>query len=147
MTRPLRDQVLMDSSGPEPSVAASSRLSLWGPVGFYGALIFALSSTSTFAAPPMHVGDKTAHAVLYAGLGFLVARALAGGFGRPVTARAAFAALAVCAVYGLSDEIHQLFVPRRMFDLRDLAADVAGGGLGLAAWWLWSTLRRSGRGS
>jgi hypothetical protein len=34
-----------------------------------------------------------------------------------------------------------------MFDLWDLAADVAGGGLGSAAWWMWSTLRRCGRGT
>jgi VanZ family protein len=126
---------------------ASSRLSLWGPVGAYCALIFALSSVSNVPALPIRVGDKVAHVVLYAGFGFLVTRALAGGSGRQVTARAALAALAFCAVYGLSDEIHQLFVPRRMFDLTDLAADVAGGGLGSAAWWMWSTLRRSGHGT
>jgi len=135
----------VDSSRPESSAAASSRLSLWGPVGFYCALIFALSSNSAVPALPMHVGDKVAHAVLYAGFGFLATRALAGGSGRPVTARAVLGAIVFSALYGLSDEIHQLFVPRRMFDLRDLAADVAGGGLGSAAWWLWSTLRRSGR--
>ncbi len=137
----------MDPSRPESSAAASGRLNLWGPVGFYCALIFALSSISAIPALPMHVGDKGAHVALYAGFGLLVTRALVGGPGRPVTVRAVLAALAASAVYGLSDEIHQLFVPRRMFDLRDLAADVAGGGLGSAAWWLWSTLRRSGRGS
>ena len=126
---------------------ASSRLSLWGPVGLYCALIFALSSVSTVPAPPIRAGDKVAHAVLYAGFGFVVTRALAGGSGRQVTTRAALAALAICAVYGLSDETHQLFVPRRMFDLTDLAADVAGGGLGLAAWWMWSGLRRSSHGT
>ena len=126
---------------------ASSRLSLWVPVGVYCALIFALSSVSTVPALPIRVGDKVAHALLYAGFGFLVTRALAGGPGRQVTPRAALAALAICAAYGLSDEIHQLFVPRRMFDLTDLAADVAGGGLGAAAWWMGSTLRRSGHGT
>ena len=136
----------MDPSRPESSAAASSRLGLWAPVGLYCALIFVLSSVSAVPALPMHVGDKVAHAALYAGLGFLVTRAFAGGSGQPVTARAVLAAVAVSAVYGLSDEIHQLFVPRRMFDVRDLAADVAGGGLGSAAWWLWSTLRRSGHG-
>jgi VanZ family protein len=135
----------VESARPESSAAASSRLSLWGPVGLYCALIFALSSISAVPALPMRVGDKVAHALLYAGFGFVVTRAVVGGSGRVVTARAVLAALAVSAVYGLSDEIHQIFVPRRMFDLRDLAADVAGGGLGAAAWWLWSTLRRSGR--
>ena len=137
----------MDSSRPESRSAASSRLSLWAPVGVYCALIFALSSISNVPALPMHVGDKVAHTVLYAGFGFLVTRALAGGSGRPVTARALLTAVALSAVYGLSDETHQLFVPRRMFDLWDLAADVAGGGLGSAAWWMWNTLRRSGHGT
>jgi VanZ family protein len=110
-------------------------------------VIFVLSSISAVPALPMHVGDKVAHAVLYTGFGFLVTRALAGGFRQPATARIVLAAIAVSAAYGLSDEIHQLFVPGRMFDLRDLAADVAGGGLGSAAWWLWSILRRSGHGT
>ncbi len=86
LSGPVRDQVLVDSTRPESSAAASSRLSLWGPVGFYCALIFALSSISAVPALPMHVGDKVAHAALYAGFGFLVTRALAGGSGRPVTA-------------------------------------------------------------
>jgi VanZ family protein len=137
----------VDPSRRESSVAASSRVSLWAPVGFYCALIFALSSLSAVPALPMRAGDKLAHALLYAGLGFLVTRAVAGGFGRPVTARTVIAAVVVSAVYGLSDEIHQLFVPRRAFDWRDLAADVAGGGLGSAAWWMWSALRRFGRGN
>jgi VanZ family protein len=136
----------VESSRPEPSAAASKRLGLWAPVGLYCALIFVLSSVSNVPALPMHVGDKLAHAMLYAGFGYLVTRALAGGAGRPVTARAVLGAMTFSALYGLSDEIHQLFVPRRMFDVRDLAADVAGGGIGSAAWWLWSTLRRAGRG-
>jgi VanZ family protein len=128
------------------SIPASERLGLWGPVLLYCALIFALSSISSVPALPGHMSDKTAHALLYSGLGFLVARALSGGSGRPVNASVPVIVLAFSALYGLSDEFHQLFVPRRSFDLRDLAADVAGGGIGLAAWWLWSTLRRSSRG-
>jgi VanZ family protein len=115
-------------------------------VALYCALIFWMSSVSAVPALPMRVGDKAAHAAAYACLGFLVTRALAGAAGRRVTARVIVGALAFCALYGLSDEFHQLFVPLRSFDLRDLAADVAGGGIGLAAWWLWSTLRRSNRG-
>ena len=34
--------------------------------------------------------------------------------------------VAICFLYGLSDEIHQLFVENRMFDPADLAADVMG---------------------
>jgi VanZ family protein len=132
---------------PAPSsIPASARLVLWGPVLLYCALIFWLSSISSVPALPGHMSDKAAHALLYSGLGFLVARALAGGAGRPVNASVLVIVLAFSALYGLSDEFHQLFVPRRSFDLRDLAADVAGGGVGSAAWWLWSAFRRSSRG-
>jgi len=110
----------------------------------YCALIFGLSSISVVPTLPMQMSDKTAHALLYAGLGFLIARALAGGVGRPVTARVCALVLACCALYGLSDECHQLFVPHREFDVKDIAADVAGGGFGSAVLWLWSTIRRSG---
>jgi len=137
----------VESSRPESSVAFSRRLSLWVPVGLYCALIFALSSVSNVPALPVGVGDKGAHSLLYAGLGFLVTRAFAGDAGRRAVARATLGALAVSALYGLSDEVHQLFVPRRSFDVLDLAADVFGGGLGAAAWWLWSTSRRYSRGN
>ncbi len=119
---------------------------LWGPVLLYCALIFALSSISSVPALPGHMSDKAAHALLYSGLGFLVARAVSGGAGRPVNPSVVGAVLAFSALYGLSDEFHQLFVPRRSFDLRDLAADVVGAGVGSAAWWLWGTIRRFSRG-
>ena len=133
----------MDPSGTPSSPSTSQRLGLWAPVVLYGAVIVVLSSIS--AVPPLPGGmtDKTAHALLYAGLGFLAGRAFSGGAGRPVTARVVLLVMAFCALYGLSDEIHQLFVPNRQFDLKDMAADVAGGGLGSAVFWGWSTFRRS----
>lgn len=41
-------------------------------------------------------------------------------------------ALLFCATYGLSDELHQLMVPRRSFSYGDLAADCVGACLGVA---------------
>ncbi|MBI3962103.1 MAG: VanZ family protein [Deinococcus sp.] len=66
--------------------------------------------------------DKLTHALLYLPLGWLLARA---------TGRAPVA-LAVAALYGASDEIHQYFVPGRAASLGDLAADLLGSALG--AW-------------
>ncbi len=106
----------MEPSRAPSSIPASERLGLWGPVLLYCALIFALSSISSVPALPGHMNDKTAHALLYSGLGFLVARALSGGAGRPVNASVPVIVLAFAALYGLSDEFHQLFVPRRSFD-------------------------------
>jgi VanZ family protein len=132
----------VNSTHPLPP-PASARLWLWGPVAVYCALIFALSSVSSMPAPPGGISDKAAHALLYSGLGFLVARGVSGGVARPPSVRVAAVVIGFAAAYGLSDEIHQLFVPARQFDLQDLSADVCGAALGTAAWWLWGILRRT----
>jgi VanZ family protein len=111
-------------------------------VAVYCLLVFLLSSISSVPALPGGMSDKTAHVLLYAGLGALTSRALAGGSTRPLRAGLATAAVAFAIVYGFSDECHQLFVPRRQFDLRDLAADAVGGLLGTGAWWAWGILWR-----
>lgn len=128
-------------TGHRPS--ARTRVLLWGPVVAYCGLIFGLSSVSNVPALPGHMSDKLAHAILYTGLGSLVARALAGGLGRRVTPSAAALTVAFAAAYGLSDECHQLFVPLRSFELLDLASDAAGGAIGAALAWLCGILRRS----
>jgi len=45
--------------------------------------------------------------------------------------KAFFITIIFCAVYSLSDEIHQLFVPGRAFQLIDLTLDFIGAVLGL----------------
>jgi VanZ family protein len=125
---------------PPPRTRLRGRL--WSPVVFYCALIFGLSSLSS--VPSMSGGsDKLAHTLLYAGLGWLLARAASGGGVRPPSAFTVFVVVGFAAAYGLSDEIHQMFVPLRHFDPRDLAADVVGAGAGAGAWWLWGILRRT----
>jgi len=60
--------------------------------------------------------DKVMHFLIYAILGGLTVLRFSG-FYFPFILGSAF---------GLSDEIHQLFVPSRSFDLLDLAADIVG---------------------
>lgn len=132
----------MNSNHPVPP-PAPGLLWLWGPVVLYCALIFALSSVSSVPALPGGFSDKIAHALLYSGLGFLTARGVSDGIPRRPSIRAAAAVIGFAAAFGLSDEIHQLFVPMRQFNLRDLSADVCGAALGTAAWWLWGILRRT----
>jgi VanZ family protein len=69
------------------------------------------------------------HPAEYLVLAVLIARALVGR----ADLRFAFLALAfgLSALYALSDEIHQHFVPRRAFELSDLALDFAGSALGI----------------
>jgi VanZ family protein len=95
--------------------------------------------------------DKLEHGLVYALLGAALARgwrlSRARTTGAFTTWLAAWTAAALAAlVYGLSDELHQLLVPGRMFDLADLVADGVGGALGAAAY-LWLLRRHSQAGT
>jgi len=105
--------------------------------------IFALSSISQTPALPGET-DKGLHALLYAGLGALLVRALAGGWGAPVTAATAALATVMAGGYGITDEIHQYFVPPRQADVADVMADVAGAGLAALGLVVWSRLSDRG---
>jgi VanZ family protein len=72
---------------------------------------------------------KGAHVAEYAALGGLADRALAAGGGPVPALRAAGLALAVAG----ADEALQSLSPRRTASARDVALDVAGAGLGIAA--------------
>ena len=76
-----------------------------------------------------------AHALAYGLLGVLVLHALAGGRWRAVTGRRAAGAVVIAGLYGLSDELHQRFVPGRTAELLDLGADVGGALCGVLLVW------------
>lgn len=61
--------------------------------------------------------DKVVHMGVYFFLGV---------FSYPSYIRHAFTTAGICFIYGLLDEIHQLYVPGRHFDLWDWAADCVG---------------------
>ena len=69
------------------------------------------------------------HIFIYAVLSFLVARDLAHQ--RYFNAQVFQIAFAVTFLYGISDEIHQHFVPGRGFQLYDILMDGLGALLGL----------------
>ena len=121
----------------------TNRLWRWTPVAIYMAGIFAASAQSD---PPMaeSAPDKPLHALAYAGLAVLVFRAVAGGLPARLTRRRAAAALAITIGYGVTDEIHQMFVPGRTAELSDLVADATGAAAGLIACWAWAIVRRQG---
>lgn len=138
---------MIPSPEPTPRVATPvhpSRfwrsLLLWGPVVAYCLLIFLLSSLSHVPDVAKGLSDKTAHVLLYSGLGFLVARAVAGGLGERFPGWVILAAVVLSVAYGLTDEAHQLFVPRRQFDPMDLAADGVGAAAGASLLWLWGII-------
>lgn len=110
----------------------------WAPVLAYAALIFYLSSLpypgkdlpSAFG----DVNDKVIHCVEYGVLAVLVYRALRWGAGPQWAARAWWAAVIIAVLYGVSDELHQSFVPPREMDPYDLVADSVGAFAGTMLW-------------
>lgn len=97
---------------------------LWLPVTLYGAAVYYLSSL-----PASLVGrfpDYLSHPLEYAGLTVLIVRALNEGLDRPIPWRLHFGAVALAVVFAVSDEIHQLHVPRRTASLKDVLSDALG---------------------
>ena len=113
------------------SVSALTFTVLWGPVLTVMGLIFYASSLSDPGAPG-NVSDKAAHFLVYGALGGTLLRALAGGRSARMTARRIFASTVLATLYGVSDEIHQMFVPPRTPDWRDVCADAFGALAGAA---------------
>ncbi|HET6231994.1 MAG TPA: VanZ family protein [Longimicrobiaceae bacterium] len=106
----------------------SPRVRAWAPAIGWMAMLFIVSSFHHVPSPHIDNFDKVEHGTAYAVLGFLIERAwtLSGGRGRgwliPFVAG---------SLYGVSDEIHQVFVPGRSADPRDWIADSAGVLLGI----------------
>ena len=109
------------------------RLAAWLPVGLWAGVIFVLSSIpgTRFPAVDLPHSDKLVHAMLYGVLGGLLLRALDGHRGREAAAAKVLLAVVLATVYGISDEIHQLWTPHRTADWRDVAADAVGATLGV----------------
>ena len=79
------------------------------------------------------IPDWMTHGAGYAVLAVLACRALAGGLGRSVTVRVATLAALISAGYGVTDELHQSFVPGRVADAWDLLKNLAGAVVGALA--------------
>ena len=77
-----------------------------------------------------HLVRKSAHFCEYALLGLLFCRALSYRISRRLCCAAA--ALSAAALYAVSDEVHQLFVPGRSCQLSDMLLDTLGAAAGIA---------------
>lgn len=75
-----------------------------------------------------HLVRKYAHFFVYLVLGVLMVNAFRSS-GIP-GCKGIIAALAVCVLYAVSDEIHQLFVPGRSGQFTDVLIDSAGAAIG-----------------
>lgn len=92
----------------------------WCVTVCYMGLIFYLSSLPQVSE---HIEESTTlllHMIKYAFLGLLLSIALG------LRTKSAFFAMILASVYGVTDEIHQFFVPGRVASIVDIAADSLG---------------------
>jgi len=124
-----------------------SFLSRWLPVLVWATVIFIASANpdpyrplpSRWTEPCFSAGSdfpscaellgRVLHISEYAILALLTARAMFRY--REVRLASLVLVLGLTELYALSDEIHQLFVPGRTFQLMDLVLDLLGGVIGL----------------
>ena len=99
----------------------------WLPPLLWAAIILLLTSIPVPESLAVSGGDKTAHLVMYAVLGFLSARA---ALRSSVAPPSLVFVLVGIAIFAAIDEAHQLVIPGRHADRMDWYADVAGASLG-----------------
>lgn len=93
----------------------------------FAMIIFAGSAVPSSAMPGR--GGSLAHFVEFGVFGILLYRAF---LLRQPGLRAAVLSVLVASLYGITDELHQLFVPGRMTDPLDWLADTAGAATAVA---------------
>jgi hypothetical protein len=122
---------------PRTNGRCSSARCAWALAAGWAALIFVASSIpgSALAGGPAWGFDKVVHAIEYGVLGALLTRALIIAPGL-TPAVAAVCGAALGAIYGVTDEWHQSFVPGRFPSLGDVVADTLGSaaGAGVVFW-------------
>ncbi|HOK53797.1 MAG TPA: VanZ family protein [Armatimonadota bacterium] len=109
---------------------------LWLPAVMWMTVIFVLSSFSSLPTPPGFIGvDKLEHYTAYGIMSILVFVAMRGTRPDWSILKVAVAVVVISAVYGITDEIHQSFVPDRQAEVLDWISDVLGAitGAGLAS--------------
>ena len=111
----------------------------WVPVVLYAGAIFYLSSQPhpeeqlpSFLLKD--VSDKVLHAVEYGILALLCYRAFRWAAGPAVAQQAVVLAIVTASVFGVTDEMHQAFVPLRDASWQDWLADTIGAIIGALSW-------------
>ena len=104
----------------------------WFPIIIYCLLIFIQSShPSIESVPEWPYFDKGLHFVGYALLGALFLRAFKTSRIKNNVKLILIVSVLLSSLYGISDEIHQYFIPYRDADLMDILADTLGSIMGV----------------
>ena len=99
----------------------------WLPIFIYCLLIYIQSSyPSPEELPQLPYLDKILHFAVYALLGILFLRALKTLPIKDNIKLITILAITLSSLYGISDEIHQHYVPYRDADITDALADIIG---------------------
>ena len=111
----------------------------WVPVALYAGTIFYLSAQShpeenLPAFVFKEVSDKVLHAVEYGILSLLCYRAFRRAAGPAVARQAVVLAIVTASVYGITDEVHQAFVPLRESSWLAWLADTIGAAIAAMSW-------------
>jgi VanZ family protein len=119
-------------------------ISRWLPLIIYCLIIFIQSSQPAYEhLPEFKYSDKFLHFSAYAVLGILFFRAFQT-LGIKTNIRLLILLSIVSAsLYGISDEIHQYFVPFRNADLLDVLANTLGAVCGVYLYHLWVSRKQA----
>ena len=114
-----------------PAIGSKTFFYYWVPVILFCTLIFVQSSHPVpESLPRFPYVDKLLHVGAYALLSILFFRAYrTTPLGNRISAAMALSILSA-GLYGISDELHQYFVPFRSADVLDALADFVGSALG-----------------
>jgi VanZ family protein len=129
----------------------------WGPAIATMVVIFVLSAQPGLRASNDPAVDlpirHAAHVAVYALLSLFLVRALCWDGDRRPSAGQLLLAVGLATLYGVSDEIHQTFVPDRTGHAVDVGWDLIGAALGALAarlvplgWLRWPNGDQRGRG-
>jgi VanZ family protein len=120
------------------AINLKKKVAYWFPVVVLCIAIFVQSCLPAFdVGPRFQFKDKFLHAIVYGLLASLFFRAYhAGGDCRKSLLSTLVISVCFATLYGISDEIHQAFVPGRYLDGMDAVANFIGSVLGSAGY-LW----------
>ena len=128
----------------KPKPAVTERRRIWSqfvlPAGWMLAITLASDQPKLPSPSGIPSFDKIAHFGAYGLLATLWVRAFVAS-GRPM-AWAAWVGWAVAAAFGMTDEIHQSFVPGRSIELADWLADASGAAVAALLYIRWAGYRR-----
>ena len=110
----------------------NKKLLVYTPLVVYWIILFGATTLPAASMPSFGVVDKVNHLLAYFILAILLFLTLLFQQKVPLSLnKAAAYALIICSLYGMLDEVHQIFIPGRSAEFLDFLADACGALLGV----------------